>query len=98
MGCQTVREIVLGERFLGRKDRLKFRLCHLLGSSIKDVRKKTHFPCPAVCRCPHLTWNTALWYDSVIAGALEIRSSSGHFTSNPGWLIIMWVMLLETSP
>ena len=70
------------------------------GSSIKDVLKKwPHFippplsagvriwPTPfPLCGRPHLASYTALWSDSVIAGAVKIRCSlisSGHFLLLP---------------
>ena len=76
------------------------------GSLIKDVRKKwplfitpPPFPqvsafdqphLPPLCGRPHLASYTALWSDSVIAGAIKIRCSlisSRHFTPTPCGLI-----------
>src|SRR6218665_2299845 len=74
------------------------------GSSIKDVRKKMtpfhtpllpvrkcpHLTNPPLCGRPHLASYTALWSDSVIAGAVKITCSlisSGHFTPTPCGLI-----------
>src|SRR6218665_1143645 len=45
---------------------------------------------PPLCGRPHLASYTALWSDSVIAGAVKIRCSlisSGHFTPTPCGLI-----------
>src|SRR6218665_867874 len=72
-----------------------------LQSMLKQLRK-VPLPPPPVRRCPHLTKPpplcgrphlasyTALWSDSVIAGAVKIRCSlisSGHFTPTPCGLI-----------
>src|SRR6218665_3107217 len=64
----------------------------IMGSSIKNVRKKTPFPTspPPVRRCPHLinplplcgrphlASYTALWSDSVIASALKYATHWSH--------------------